>query len=120
MGRSGAGLNTKSAKSNPSNSQMAGHPCCKARHHALQKESGPESTLTVPREPSEDVVSCCPFTSGSFVAASRTQLSDNHSELVLQPSHDRTLSLSVQAARAIPTRLANHERTYLTCCVFLI
>lgn len=117
-------LSAKSAKQTPKQSQMSmsGHACCKARHRALSNSSAtPATTFTLPEESSDDVSSCCPLTSGSFVTGSRSEnIGGDNSELAGMATHEPAFSELAQTDRAIPLRLPNHERTYLTCCVFLI
>lgn len=113
---------------------MGSHACCKARHssargHARVAASRTASTslsgfeqAALPGEPvSSGATSCCPLTSGSFVNQSRSQSDDDK---VLALSHIDSLSFALMNSqtpfRAIPLRLFNQERSYLTGCAFLI
>lgn len=122
MGASASSVNVKPAKTNPNSSEMAmtGHACCRARHLALQRQTEPATTFTVPEESSEDAASCCPLTSGSFVTTSRSQTTDNDCVQVAVPGDEAAVSTLVLRDRATLRRLSDHNRTYLTCCVFLI
>lgn len=112
---------------------MGSHACCKARHssargHARVAASRTASTslsgfeqAALPEPVSSGATSCCPLTSGSFVNQSGSQSDDDK---VLALSHIDSLSFALTNSqtpfRAIPLRLFNQERSYLTGCAFLI
>jgi len=128
MAMGGVGLKANS-KAEKSDVAMNGHACCKARHRALRNQ--PISKLnsddiagivTLPEESSPDGVnSCCPLTSGSFVIASRNQTNDSDNAVPTETGlGEPSVEAKLPAHCPIPLRLSNHERTYLTCCAFLI
>jgi hypothetical protein len=108
---------------------VSGHACCKSHHHASTRNgaSSPESLpgleqLALPEGPSPSGAnSCCPLTSGSFVAASRAQTNDDGASASAQINSDiPSLSNAQTTLLAVPLRLPNQDQTYLRCCVFLI
>jgi len=106
------------------------HACCKARisssrRTASQRESNLQRSLqqvALPDVPdSSGATSCCPLTSGSFVATSRSQLSDdNASQVDQRGSFSLTLTNAQPTHRFDPLRLPDQNQTYLRGCVFLI
>lgn len=127
-----------SASQSPENgfsvATMGSHDCCKARHSSSRRNvrsttSRSESPslpgfeqVALPGEPvSSGATSCCPLTSGSFVVQSRSQ-SDDDKVLALSQSDSLSFALTNSQIpfRAVPLRLLSQERTYLTCCAFLI
>lgn len=109
---------------------MDAHACCKAKrpgtkgHHARSesKLSPPEwNLLTTPSTPSQtDVMNCCPLTSGSIVASSRSQSNDRATETQTPDASSLLLIQSDPAPLAIPLRLPNRAHSYLLDCAFLI
>src|SRR5437773_7909365 len=108
---------------------MTGHACCKARHRALAHKTTPTSdaddsdtTVALPEDSTPDGAnSCCPLTSGSFVVASRSQATDNDNPVLTERGyHEESLTVPLSGRCPSPQCLLNHERTYLTCCAFLI
>lgn len=130
MGGGGPKANSKAEKSQvQSDMAMNGHACCKAQHRALRHQPTAKlnsddmaGLVTLPEESLPDGAnSCCPLTSGSFVIASRNQTNDNDtSVLAATGSGEQSVETKLPAHCPIPLRLPNHERTYLTCCAFLI
>ena len=111
---------------------MDAHACCKAKHRrgnqtersqsSVENSQFAESSLlTVPSTPTQSgVMSCCPLTTGSIVAASRSQSSD-HARVVQQSSSSSLwLIKSRPSPLAIPLRLPNRAGSYLLDCAFLI
>ena len=113
---------------------MGSHACCKARYAKSRRQAtngGNDSWLravssfqevVLAREPtSSDAISCCPLTSGSFVIQSRSvSSSDEGSPLGPSATLSAALTGSASSFRAAPLRLVSHDKTYLTCCAFLI
>jgi hypothetical protein len=111
---------------------MDAHACCKARHRSAKTHRGrleskqfPESAqlnlLEMPLTPPQSgAMNCCPLTSGSIVAPSRSQSNDRAT--VLEQSHvsSRLLAGSDPLPPAIPLRLPNQAQSYLLDCAFLI
>ncbi len=108
-----------------------GHACCKARHSSSRRTAQRGSDLqssrsflqvALPEVPdSSGATSCCPLTSGSFVANSRSQLSDdNASQADQRGSFSLILTNSQPISRFDPLRLPDQNQTYLRGCVFLI
>jgi len=117
------------SRANQTEMAMSGHTCCKARHRALENKStagtqpADEATIVeLPEDSTPDGAnSCCPLTSGSFAIASRSQTNDDDSPaLIERVLNEQSLAATFSTDRTIPQRLPNHERTYLTCCAFLI
>lgn len=108
------------------------HACCKARHSssrrtASHRESNLQSSRSLQQVALPDVpdssgaTSCCPLTSGSFVANSRSQLSDdNASQADQRGSSSLTLTNVQPTDRFDPLRLPDQNQTYLHGCVFII
>jgi hypothetical protein len=103
------------------------HDCCKARHPALKRTAGSQTArdgieqVAVPESsPPDGARSCCPLTSGSFVAASRA--SSNESKA--SPVTHEFLTPAIAGLRAAPAEyplhLPNQNKAYLLDCVFLI
>jgi hypothetical protein len=65
-------------------------------------------------------MSCCPLTSGSIIAASRSQSSDDHLALDENSSSSFGVTNSTSAPLTIPLRLPNQAQSYLLGCAFLI
>lgn len=131
MGNAAPAPEGKSAKGNLNQSEMAmnGHACCKARHRSLRNEPGAKSTsdsraetIALPEDSSSDGAnSCCPLTSGSFVITSRSQTDDSQSSASTGTGMpEQSFNVQFPMNRATPLRLPNPEKTYLTCCAFLI
>ena len=108
---------------------MDAHACCKAKRpskkaHALvsSDNSSPELSLfTLPSLPSPSgVMNCCPLTTGSIVATSRSQSHDDATALEQTDSSSLSLVTSHPAPLAIPLRLPNRAHSYLLDCAFLI
>jgi hypothetical protein len=111
---------------------MDAHACCKASHRStkthrgrLESQQFPESAqlnlLEMPSTPTHPgVMNCCPLTSGSIVAPSRSQANDRAT--LLQQSHVSLLLLAGldPLPLKIPLRLPNRSHSYLLDCVFLI
>jgi hypothetical protein len=124
------GASTSQTTSTKAKSDMAlnGHACCKARRHSLRNESVAKSnsdsapkTIALPEDSSsDDAASCCPLTSGSFVAVSRIQTSHNNISASSGTGLLELFAERVSLNRATPQRLPGREQTYLTCCAFLI
>ena len=114
---------------------MSTHSCCKARHGSSRR-TAEAGTQTISRADSSTEVeqvsltespaqsgamSCCPLTTGSFVASSRTQSNETNGAA---PAQNHSLPFALRNSEpkplAIPPRLPNQEQTYLRCCVFLI
>jgi hypothetical protein len=107
---------------------MDAHACCKARHQSAKRrlESKPSESaqlelLTMPSTPTPSgVMNCCPLTSGSIVAVSRSQ-SHDRSTLLHQSRSSTLLSvISDSSPLSVPLRLPNRSHSYLLDCAFLI
>lgn len=124
---------SKSPANNSGHASMGSHDCCKARrssarrHSTINRKYSRTRAVTIRRPvapslgtKSSNAASCCPLTSGSFVIQSRSvSSSDEGSPLNRSELLSFGLSGSESSLRAIPLRI-NQERTYLTCCAFLI
>jgi len=113
---------------------MGSHACCKARHakagrHGTNRGNDSWSPavasfqeVALPRESTpSDAVSCCPLTSGSFVIQTRSvSSSDEGSSLGPSAALSVALAGSASSFRVSPLRLVSQDKTYLTCCAFLI
>ena len=125
------GHSNKSKLSDVSASAGA-HSCCKAHRSSSRRTAGQrESNLQFSRSlqqvalpdmpDSSGATSCCPLTSGSFVATSRSQLSDDNASQADQGgSSSLTLTNAQPTHRFDPLRLPDQNQTYLRGCVFLI
>jgi len=112
------------------------HDCCKARHSSSKRndrvarahtESNPQFSagfeqVALPELPAPTgATSCCPLTSGSFVTASRVQLSNSNLSLMARAiSLPLALTNSELAPLGHSIHLPNLNQTYLRDCVFLI
>ena len=106
---------------------MDAHACCKAKHKSAKRATAAKRTLGVqftqfglPEPISGNAMSCCPLTTGSIVAASRSQTNDNASALLGTGSSSFESDNSYQKPLAIPLRLPNRADSYLLDCAFLI
>ena len=109
---------------------MDAHACCKARRpsakgHQSRAASKPESAelnlLTLPSTPAPTgVMNCCPLTSGSIVATSRSQSNDHATVLHQRDAASLLLIQTDPAPLAVPLRLPNRAHSYLLDCAFLI
>jgi hypothetical protein len=112
------------------------HDCCKARHSSSKRNdrvalahteftsqfSAGFEQVALPQLPAPTgATSCCPLTSGSFVTASRVQLSNsNLSVMARTVSLPPALTNSQSAPLDQSIHLPNLNQTYLRDCVFLI
>jgi len=120
--------NQSAANTTQADMAMNGHACCKARHRSLRNgqtakaDSAGGKMIALPEDSSSDEAgSCCPLTSGSFVTASRSQTSGDHSSALVETVPNKPgFALPFQAPRTISLRPPNHEPTYLTGCALLI
>jgi hypothetical protein len=111
---------------------VGAHACCKARYSSSRGTvSRPDPQLqssvslqqiALPDVPdSSGATSCCPLTSGSFVVASRSQLSDDNASHADQRG---SFSLTLANSELVPgfnsLRLSDQNETHLRGCVFLI
>jgi len=113
---------------------MDAHACCKARHSSVRRNepvalhhkrstSGDSSIneVSLPASPMPaSAMSCCPLTSGSIVAGSRSQSNDQTLVLNTADSLSGKAGNLTPAPISIPLRLPNHAESYLLDCVFLI
>jgi hypothetical protein len=106
------------------------HACCKAKRPSearrVRTEARPAETpelnlLTTPSAPTQTgVMNCCPLTSGTIVATSRSQ-SNDEAVILHQPNSATLLSIkSDPAPLAVPLRLPDRAHSYLLDCAFLI
>jgi hypothetical protein len=122
-----------SGESLSSHLSMASHECCKAKHSSAKhtadlmamtktnSRSDAAEQMTLPELPAPSgAMSCCPLTSGTFVAASRTQSNDNDAAPAQSDSDSPSLTDLRQPPLVVPLRLPPKDHTYLRCCVFLI
>ena len=116
-----------------SSAAMDAHACCKARHKSSKSsvstarrttshsENSKLNLITLPAVPvPSSAMSCCPLTSGSIIAASRSQSSDDHLSLDENSSDSFGVTNSSSTPLAIPLRLPNRAHSYLLDCAFLI
>jgi len=116
-------------------SSMASHACCKARHKkskrnknsALNREpsrlsgaSGLREVVMPLESTSQNAVSCCPLTSGSFVQSRSASSGDEASQMNSGDTLFFAFARSESSLRPGPSRLINQDRMYLTSCAFLI
>ena len=128
---------THSEKNWGSITASAGSPdCCKARHSSSKRntrgalahtESTPQFSagfeqVALPELPAPPgATSCCPLTSGSFVTASRVQLSNSNLSVMARTiSLPPALTNSELAPLDHSIHLPNLNQTYLCDCVFRI
>jgi hypothetical protein len=113
--------------SSPSAEDMAGMPACHAQHHKNRKVTTSKtpaavsfSQLNLPLPNRSGAMSCCPLTSGSIAAASRSQSNSSVPALAKTGSALPDLIASRTAPVAVPLRLPNRAHSYLLDCAFLI
>lgn len=119
---------TNSEKSLGSVTASAGsHDCCKARHPALKRtarsQTNPDGTeqVALPESsPPDGARSCCPLTSGSFVAASRPNSNESNVSSVTRNFVPPAIARTGAAPAEYPLHLPNQNKAYLIDCVFLI
>ena len=110
---------------------MDAHACCKAKHKSpkrirvamtkvLDRARLEFKNLTLPSPVRNDAMSCCPLTSGSIVAASRSQTNDSNSAIANTGSSSFEPAKADKTPLAIPLRLPNRAHSYLLDCAFLI
>lgn len=116
-------------------SSMGTHSCCKARRSSAKRNAGAITTgrklssdnssdfehVGLPEAPAPSGArSCCPLTSGTFVAASRATSDDENASAPAQLDSLSPVVTISQRPRAHPLRLPDQAQTYLRGCVFLI
>ena len=104
-----------------------GHDCCKARHPALKRTAGSNNAnthddaeqISLPQSPLP-ARSCCPLTSGSFVATGR-EASDLKTVTSIESSPLPLLTGKTSQPRVNHVfHFPNESKAYLLDCVFLI
>jgi hypothetical protein len=103
------------------------HDCCKARHPALKRTARSQTIpdgieqVAVPESSAPDGArSCCPLTSGSFVAASRNSSNESNLSSVTQDLLPPAIAEKRAAPAEYPLHWPNQNKAYLLDCVFLI
>ena len=109
-------------------SMSMAHACCKAKrpsardHHARPESSAPDlNLLTTPSVPTPSgMMSCCPLTTGSIVATSRSPSNDRATLMQEADAASLLLFQTDPTPLAGPLRLPNRAHSYLLDCAFLI
>lgn len=107
---------------------MKAHACCKAHLSKVsdgQTNSGRETNgfreASLPATPSEaEATSCCPLTSGSFVATSVPETNTEDSAIINQSELFLIRNTRPVGPPVLGRRLADQNQTYLRGCAFLI
>ena len=105
---------------------MDAHACCKAKRKGAKRSASAQTTLgeftqlTIPEPVQSNAMNCCPLTSGSIVAASRSTSNDEAPVLSQTNSAVFKPLISEKKPAAIPLRLPNRADSYLLDCAFLI
>ena len=123
-----AGPEAAAAESNsPAAEDMAGMPACHAQHKknrkvttAITSPSLSVGQFNLPGPARSGAMNCCPLTSGSIAATSRSQ--SNSAAPVLANTGSQLTDLITSRTRpvAVPLRLPNRAHSYLLGCAFLI
>jgi len=121
-------MDSSVASEAPAMAHMSGamddHACCKAKRKGAKRSAAAARTnlaeLTIPEPVQNNIMSCCPLTSGSIVVASRSTSNDEAPALSQTRSSDFNLLLSERKPLVIPLRLPNQAESYLLGCAFLI
>lgn len=105
---------------------MTTAPSCHAQRQGNRKTTAKTTAadrvgqLNLPMPSRSGAMSCCPLTSGSIAAASRSQSNNSAPALANTESQILNLAHLTKVPVAIPLRLPNRAHSYLLDCVFLI
>ena len=111
----------------PAAEDMAGMPACHAKHKKNRKVTTSKTStnasvgqLNLPSPVRSGAMNCCPLTSGSIAATSRSQSNSPAPALANTGSQLPDSFISRTAPVPVPLRLPNRARSYLLDCAFLI